>query len=544
MVSRGSPSLIEGWLVLPTRCTYLFTGGLVVDGTGEPARFADVVVDGERIIAVGANLLQAYIPDQLLNITGSIIAPGFIDLHTHSDVTALVNPKMESSVHQGVTTELVGNCGMSIGLVRDAPQFQRELSWLQRAGIDVNWADLGSFLRRVEDQGLAINLATLAGHGTIRVDVMGFSESSPTTQELAMMTDRLEVALADGAFGLSSGLEYLPGGYAKLDELCALADIAKNAGGFYASHIRDERDHLVSSVEEALAVGYRSKIPVQLSHHKVERRRNWGRIRETLGMMRTARENGLDVATDQYPYTAFMTGLAVILLPTWAQAGGGKAMAERLADPESRAKIAEHIIEDNPDWDQIRIGTARNRRDVQGLTLAALGRVDGASPLDAALNLLMVEEGMVLAAYFAMSEDDVEEIMRDPYTMIGSDGVSAAITGRLAEDHTHPRTFGTFPRILGEYVRRRGVLTIEEAIRRMTSLPASRMRVKDRGCIDSGYYADLVVFDPATIVDTATFDDPYQYPLGIQHVLVNGKLALTDGIQTEALAGKVLRRSA
>ncbi len=529
---------------MATHCDYLVVGGRVVDGSGGPARYADVAVTGDRLTAIGANLTSQYTASETFDITGRVVTPGFIDLHTHSDLTVLMNPRMESSIHQGVTTELVGNCGMSVGLLHSGAQFEMERRWIDRGGLQVDWTDMASFLKRIADTGVAINIGTLAGHGTIRKDILEFAERAPDAAELSGMLSRLQGALDAGAFGLSTGLEYLPGGYATLDEICALADITRDAGGFYASHIRDERDHLVASVDEALEVGRRSKIPVQLSHHKVERRRNWGTIKKTLSMMREARESGMDVSTDQYPYTAFMTGLAVILLPQWAQAGGGAAVAERLADPEERKKIAEHIVEDNPDWDQIRIGIASNRRDAQGLTLTALAARERTSPLDAALNLLIDEQGMVGAAYFAMSEDDVDTIMLDSFTSIGSDGVAASPVGLLTGDNIHPRTYGTFPRVLGEYVRRRELLPLEEAVRRMTSLPAERMRLKDRGLVEAGYFADLVVFDPDTIADVATFDNPHQFAAGIDHVFVNGSIAIRSGFQTEALTGRVLRRSA
>jgi N-acyl-D-amino-acid deacylase len=530
--------------MLTETCDYLFCGGLLVDGSGEAPRYADVAVTGDRVVAVGASIKQSYKAGKAFDIAGKVVSPGFIDLHTHSDISILLNPRMESSIHQGVTTEMVGNCGMSVGLMRAAPQFEQERRWTDRGGIKLDWSDMAGFLQRVETQGLAINIGTLAGHGTIRKDVLEFAERAPDASELIRMQARLQSALDHGAFGLSTGLEYLPGGYANLDEICALADLVKSVGGFYASHIRDERDHLISSVEEALAVGRRSGVPVQLSHHKVERRRNWGVVKTTLAMMRDARQSGMDVATDQYPYTAFMTGLAVILLPSWAQAGGGEEVIHRLKDAEARAKILEYIKEDAPEWDNIRIGIARNRREVQGLTLSALASRENKSPVDAALDLLIDEAGMVAAAYFAMSEDDVEEIMRDPYTMIGSDGVAASPEGILGEDNTHPRGYGTFPRVLGEYVRRRGVLPLEEAVRRMTSLPAGRMRLKDRGLVEPDYYADLVVFDPVQIIDTATFDHPHKFAAGIEQVMVNGRLAINDGVQTNALAGQIIRRPA
>jgi N-acyl-D-amino-acid deacylase len=519
---------------------FILRGGTVYDGLGGPGLLADVAVRGDSITAIGD--LSQESSGQIIDVTGLAVAPGFIDIHTHSDFSLLMNRPMRSSIAQGVTTELVGNCGTSIGLLTGSDVFTQERQWAERGGTVLDWSRMSEYLARVEDGGVACNIATLAGHGTIRKSVLGFDDRLPTAAELTQMQRILSDALADGAVGLSTGLEYLPGGYAKHDEIAALAAMARDAGGFYATHIRNEGDTLVESIQEALNVTEATGIPLQLSHHKSEGRTNWGKPQITLPMMARARASGLDVLTDQYPYTAFMTGLSVILLPRWVNDGTAEDTQARLCDPEACSLILAEINAQAWDWDTIQIGIARTRRETQGLTLTELGRQVGKSPAEAALDLLRDEECFVAAVHFAMSEADVEFILADPHTMIGSDGVTNDPASEMAEDKTHPRTYGTFPRVFAHYVRGREVLSLSEAIRRMTSLPAQRLRLTDRGILKVGAKADITVFNPLTIEDCATFADPHQYPAGIHHVLVNGRLAMQGGVQTDALSGKVLRR--
>ncbi|MBV9849097.1 MAG: D-aminoacylase [Armatimonadetes bacterium] len=518
----------------------LLTGGAAYDGTGAPPVPADIAITGDAITAVGPG--QGGPAGRTLDVTGLAVAPGFIDIHTHSDFSLLLNRPMRSSIAQGVTTEVVGNCGISVGLLQDAPMFAMEKRWAERGGGKIDWSRLAGYLRRVEDGGLACNVATLAGHGTIRKAVMDFENRPPTDDELRRMQQILSDALDDGAVGLSTGLEYLPGGYARVDEQAALARLVGEAGGFYATHLRNEGDTLIESVEEALAVAERAGVPLQLSHHKAEKKKNWGKPRVTLPMMLAARARGLDVLTDQYPYTAFMTGLSVILLPAWANDGTPADTVARLRDPAARARILTEMEKEDWDWDTIQVGVARNRRETQGLTLAELGLRESKPPAEAALDLMIDEEGWVSAVHFAMSEEDVQMVLRDPHTMIGSDGVANDPHSLLAEDKTHPRTYGTFPRVLARYVRDYEVISLAEAVRRMTTLPAQRLKLTDRGRLAVGMKADLTVFDPALIRDQATFDDPHRYPTGIRHVLVNGRLAIENGTQTDALSGRVLRR--
>lgn len=526
----------------PTTADYLITNGTVYDGAGGEPIQADLAIAGDTIVEIGPSLGTRYNAGRTIDASGLAVAPGFIDIHTHSDLSVLLNPRMESSIHQGVTTELVGNCGTSLALIGQDENFTMERRWAERGGVVIDWHGFADFYSRLESTGIAINIGSLAGHGTIRKGVMGFAERRPDANELARMQEIVARAMADGAFGLSTGLEYLPGGYAQLDEIAALAEVARDAGGFYASHIRNEGDTLVESIAEGLAVGERTGIPVQLSHHKSEGRKNWGKVRTTLGMMQKARDSGLDVLTDQYPYTAYMTGLTVILLPEWANAGSGEETIERLSDPAVRERVAAEVNADPPDWNNIVIGVARGRRDAQGLSLAELARREGKTPIESALDLIIDEKGWVGAAHFAMSEEDVEYVMRDPHTMIGSDAVASSPHGIMAEDRSHPRSYGTFARVLGLYVRERGVLPLAEAIRRMTSLPAQRLRLTDRGRLAAGMKADIAIFDTGRVEDLATFDEPHQFPRGVEYVLVNGRLAIDHGEQTDARAGRVIRR--
>ena len=518
----------------------ILTGGTLYDGLGGPGVRADIAVSGDAISAIGD--LSGEHAGQAMDVSGLAVAPGFIDIHTHSDFTLLINRPMRSAIAQGVTTEVVGNCGTSIGLVTLDDVFTQERRWAERGGTVLDWSRLSEYLARVEDGGIACNVLTLAGHGTIRKSVLGFEERPPTDAELAQMQRRLSDALADGAIGLSTGLEYLPGGYARHAEVAALAAVAREAGGFYATHIRNEGDALVESIQEALDVAEAVGIPLQLSHHKSEGRANWGKPQTTLPMMARARASGLDVLTDQYPYTAFMTGLSVILLPRWVNDGTAEDTLALLRDPAARVRMLAEINAAAWDWDTVQIGIARTRRDTQGLTLTELGRQAGKTPAEAALDLLSDEDGFVAAVHFAMSETDVEYILNDPHTMIGSDGVANDPASEMAQDKTHPRTYGTFPRVFAHYVRGREVLSVSEAVRRMTSLPASRLKLADRGVLEVGAKADLTVFNPLTIEDCATFADPHQFPAGIHHVLVNGRFAQQNGVQTDVLSGKILRR--
>jgi N-acyl-D-amino-acid deacylase len=524
-------------------------GGMVFDGTGAESIRADIGLIGDRIAAVG-DLTEAA-AGRVLCAEGLCVAPGFVDIHTHSDISVLYNPGQASSVAMGVTTQVTGNCALSVGLVTRDPAFEFEQRWLAPHGTRITWRRFDEFLRRVETQGVANNFVPLVGHGSLRKRVMGLAERAPDIAEMAALRRELEAALDAGAWGLSSGLEYVPSSYATIEELAELCRPVAECGGLYATHLRNEGDTLIEAVEEALAVATRASVPLQLSHHKAEGRANWGKVRTTLSMVAQARAQGLDVQLDQYPYPAFMTALSVQVLPLWAQRGTAEETVNRLRDPARRAAILAEIREAHPDWDDlspesvwqnIQVGVCRSRPELQGQCLAALAREAERNPLEYVLDLLIETDGYVSAVNFAIAEADIAEVMRFPWTAIGSDGVGTCPEGKGGADRVHPRSYGTFPRVLGRYARELGVLTEAQAIHKMTGLPAARLGLSDRGLLRPGFFADITLYDPATIGDRATFDAPHQFAAGIAYVLCNGRLILENGQPTGTLAGRVLRR--
>ena len=512
-------------------------GGTVIDGTGAPRRRADVAVRDGRIVAVGD--VGPAGGTRTLDATGRVVSPGFIDIHSHSDESVLVNSALESTLHQGVTLVVAGNCGGSsapaMGVAAD--ELDREL---ERMGLRRSWSSFGEYVDAVEASGTAINFSSLVGHGTLRMCVMGADDRAPTAGELAAMAALLAAALASGAMGLASGLIYPPSAYGTTDELAALCAVVREHGGLYASHIRNEGDELLAAVEENLEIGRRSGVRVQLSHHKASQQRNWGKVRESTALIERAQTSGVDVIADQYPYTASSTGLAVTI-PKWAHAGGAAALCVRLADPAVRLRIRDEYTETERRWDHIVIARARHEPDWSGRTVADLAAAAGRDPLEWACDALIAHDGAIDIIHHSMREDDVRYVMAKPWVCIGSDSRANAPYGPLSYGKPHPRSYGTFPRVLGHYAREQGLLTLEDAVRKMTSLTATRLGLTDRGVIREGAWADLVVFDPEEIVDVATYDDPHRYPRGIDQVIVNGAVAL-DHDETQAIRnGRFLR---
>ena len=521
----------------------LLRGGTVYSGLRGRSTNEDVGIHGDRIVYFGPTRAGADAvakAGRVIDVSGLIVCPGFIDIHTHSDLSVLYTPGMDSSLAQGVTTEIVGNCGFSVGLARTDDIFAAEQRGLARAGLTLSWNSLPGFWSRVEANGVAINIATLAGHGTLRKRAMGVAARPPDAGEMRQMQRDLADALDAGAVGLSSGLEYVPGMYAGIDEMTALARIAREAGGFYATHLRDEGDGLIPAVEEAIAVAEGAGVALQLSHHKAERPRNWGKVEQTLALVDAAQARGVDVLLDQYPYTAYQTGLQTIALPPWAAGGTPDALAATLRDPETRARVRAAM--DNLDWSAVEIAACPHHREYQGHSIAALAAARNQDARDWTLDLFAEGEAFTSAAHFALSEQDVERVMRDKRVMIGSDAVAFAPDGPASVERPHPRTYGTFARVLGHYVRERGLLSWRAAIRRMTSLPASRLGWRDRGILFPGYIADITVFDPQTIADTATFAAPHSLAVGVRYVFVGGQLAWADGAATGVRAGRILGR--
>lgn len=498
----------------------LITGGTVIDGTGGERYRADVAVRGDRIVRVSRAALPHEPAARVIDAEGKIVSPGFIDLHAHLD-PLLRLPAAESHVRQGVTTALGGPDGGSP-------------------------LPIGAHLDSAQSLGLGMNVAFLVGHNTIRRRVMGMADREPTAEELERMQELVAQAMGEGAFGLSTGLKYLPGAYSNTDEVVALARVAADSGGIYTSHMREEGLGLIDAVAETIEIGRRAEIPVVLTHHKVVGQPMWGASERTLAMVDSARAEGVDVMIDQYPYTATYTGITV-LVPAWAMAGGRDIFLERLEDPVLRDSIVDgivyNIVNDRGGNDLRRVQLARVSwmPELEGKTLADWAEMRGLRPTPetgAELVIEAVRLGGASAIYHVLDEGDVERIMRHPQTMIASDG---RLT-QPGEGHPHPRWYGTFPRVLGRYVRERGALTLEEAIRKMTSMPADRLGLEDRGRIAEGLAADLVIFDAEMVMDRSTFQMPHQYPDGIDYVVVNGAITVDAGEFQDVRAGRALRR--
>lgn len=487
-------------------------GGTLYDGTGAPGEQADLAVRGDRIVAVGDLGERGSVE---LHARGMAVAPGFIDVHSHDDYALLLHPEVPFKVLQGVTTDVVGNCGSGV-----AP-FEAGLVRFRRFHPEADpepWQGHAGYMARVTETGPSLNVAVLMGHGSIRRGAMGLAQRPPTAAELSAMRAWVREGVEAGAVGLSTGLVYEPGRYAETEEIVALARELGPLGGLYATHLRNEGAHLLDAVQEAIRIGEQAGVPVQISHHKASGRANWGRVRDSLALIETARAQGVDVTADQYPYTAGSTSLHALVqngaFTPNAPGGLGETPAESVV-----------------------IASAPRHRTYEGRTLAALAKDWDLTPGAAASRLLDEEGEALFVVLFSMDEADVQTVLRHPTTMIGSDGVPAVGA------KPHPRLYGTFPRVLGRYVRELGLLDLPTAIHRMTGLPAAKFRLEGRGILRAGAYADLVIFDPARITDRATYDEPLQAPEGIQAVYVNGVQVARDGLHTGARPGHVVRRT-
>lgn len=526
----------------------IIRGGTLIDGTGAPAVKADLAIEGTRI----AGLVKDYDAKSAstLDATGMIVCPGFVDIHSHSDFHLLGNPLAESKVHQGVTTELVGNCGGSaaplMGNAREAA-----IDHARNLLVDVDWTSMDEYLLRLNNIRTSVNVATLVGAETIRRCILGDADVQPTGDQLDQMKRLVADAMLQGAFGVSSGLIYAPGCYAKTEELVALASTAASLGGMYASHIRGEGKTLVRAVAEAIRIGRESHARVEVSHHKACGQSNWGLVRETIEMVQKARSEGIDVAFDVYPYTASRTSLDTIL-PPWAREGGKKGVLMRLRDARTRERIIKELETPSDSWEAIAaedgwdnivvvdFKTPGNKR-FENSSLLEIAKMVGKRPVDAALDIIAEEDLQVKAIFHEISEADVITVIGNTLSSIGSDGSAEAPYGPTGESATHPRSYGTFPRVLRRYALEKNVFTLEEAIRKMTSWPAERIGLEGRGILAKGMAADIVVFDERTIRDGATFEDSHKYPEGIRAVFVNGALTVDNGEHTKERAGQVLR---
>ena len=546
--ATGGLTLVPGWALEPRwrsrqrAANWVLRGATVYDGTGRPPVRADVAIAGDRIEAVGPRLSAA--GAQEVDLRSFALAPGFIDIHSHSDLVLLVDAKAQSKIRQGVTTEVVGQDGGSVGPWGDAQFQETRDSYRSRYGVDIDFRDLAGYFARLKKQGPAVNVASMVGHGTLHSYAVGASGRPATEAERARMTALVADALKAGACGVSSGLEYLPGVFADLDELAAVAAPLKGTGLPYATHMRNEDDQSFAAIEETLNVGRKSGAAVHVSHIKAQGERNWWKAPLMLELFERARAGGLDVTYDCYPYVAYATGLSN-MFPVWAREGGTDAFLARLKDPAQGERIKAQVLDkvnQLGNWDAVQISNTGS----DGLAWARgkrLGRLAAERNHDPYELLLMIVEqdrnrsGMV---GFGMSEDDVARFLAHPLGMICSDGSALTTEGALARGTPHPRNYGTFPRVLGRYCRERKVLPLEAAIHKMTAQPAARLKLAGRGTIAPGAFADLVVFDPGRVADQATFEQPHQYPVGMPHVMVNGQWVLRDDAHTGATPGHVV----
>ena len=529
-------------------CDLLLKGGTLVDGTGAKARLADIAVRRGRVAAVGQ--LSDWEATTLLDVRGLVVAPGFIDMHSHSDLALLINPKAESKLRQGVTTEVIGMCGFSPAPCPPARKQQiRDTfgAWAQHQDVAWNWGTFGEYIGALRARPASVNVVPVVGHGIIRTAAMGEANRAPSEAELVRMRDAARQAMEEGAAGLSTGLVYAPGMWAETEEIIALAKAIAPLKGIYFSHIRGEADGLLASIGEATRIGREAGVPVQIAHLKSEGRDNWGKSQAALEAIEEARRSGVEVSYDVYPYTAWNTGMAQ-LLPAWAREGGIEAMVRRLQYPEDRVRLRKELaaaaVADPGRWERRLIASVESEanRAYQGMTLAQIAEQRNMQPEDVVLDLLAEEQGQVSMVGFGMDDGDVKQIIAHPVAMIGSDAAAVAPYGPLGLGHPHPRTYGTFPRVLGHYVREEKVVSLEDAVAKMTSRPAAKLGLADRGRLAEGTAADIVVFDRDDIADRATYQEPHQYPVGINYVIVNGVVELEGETHYDRRPGRALAR--
>ncbi|MFQ6052760.1 MAG: amidohydrolase family protein [Candidatus Bathyarchaeia archaeon] len=516
----------------------IIKGGRVVDGAGNQWYRSDVAVAGGRIAAIGKLGSDA---ERVIDAAGLVVAPGFIDTHSHSDLMLMAEPEARQKIMQGVTTEVVGQDGLGEAPLRDdvVDDWRRYLSGLNGdPDIEWSWRSFAGYLERLEAARPATNVASLVGHGNLRLLAMGMENRRPTSRELGEMKGLLAEAMGQGAFGLSTGLIYPPCVYADAGELMELCRVGASFGGIFVVHMRDEGDRLLESIDEVAAVGREAGVSVHISHFKVSGDGNWGRAAEAVERVERARREGVEVTVDQYPYTAGSTFLSS-LLPAWTHEGGTARMLERLRDEATRGRIVADMMASGrvrgTGWSRILVTSVKTEgnKGFEGRSVEEIAEARGQTPVDAVLDIILEEENAATMVSFSMSEEDVRTIMRSPFQMVCTDGI---VLGR-----PHPRAYGSFPRVLGRYVRD-GVLRLEEAVRKMTSLPAQTFGLRRRGLLRPGMWADIAIFDPDSILDRATYKDPIRFPAGVEYVIVNGEVTVEGGEHTGTRAGRVLRR--
>lgn len=526
----------------------LIKNGRIVDGSGRAAYIGDLAINGSRIAKIGK--LSNATAARTIDASGLVVAPGFIDMLGQSEAYLLIDPRAMSKVMMGVTTEVTGE-GESIAPINER-QIKEQEDFLRRFNLTIDWRTLDQYFKRLERQGSGVNLATFVGATQVREYVIGYDDRPPTAEELEQMKKLVADAMREGAVGLSTSLQYVPARFAKTDEIVELAKVARQYGGIYATHQRSEANALDESLKEVFEIGRRAQIPVEIWHLKTAYKKNWGRMPEVLNRIKTARTQGLDITADIYPYIAGSTALSACL-PPWALEGGVEKMLARLRDPSTRERLKREISTDSRDWENIYLGSGgasgvlisavvnRELDSMQGKRVSEIADEQKKDPLDAIFDLLLADNGQVSAIYFMMSEADMRAAMQAPFVNFCTDSGARATDGPLAGSKSHPRGWGSYPRILGRYVREEKLLTLENAIHKMTGGPAARVGIRDRGLLKQGLFADVTVFDPNRVIDRATFENPNQHPDGIEYVIVNGRIAVDKGQRTLVNAGQVVR---
>jgi N-acyl-D-amino-acid deacylase len=526
----------------------LIKNGRIVDGSGRPGYVADLAIKSDRIAQIGK--LTNATATRVIDARGLVVAPGFIDMLGQSETYLLIDPRAMSKVMMGVTTEVTGE-GESIAPINQR-QIQEQEDFLKRFNLTIDWETLDQYFKRLERQKSGVNLATFVGATQVREYVIGFDDRPPTAAELEQMKQLVAQAMRDGALGLSTSLQYVPARFAKTDEIVELAKVARQFGGIYATHQRSEANALDQSLAEVFQIARQAQIPVEIWHLKTAYKKNWGRMPEVLQKIRRAQSDGLDITADIYPYIAGSTSLSACL-PPWALEGGVEKVLARLRDPETRKRLKREISADASDWENIYLGSGgpggvlvsavvnRELDSMQGKRISQIAEEQKKDPLDALFDLLLADRAQTSAIYFMMTEADMNAAMRAPFVSFCTDSGARATDGPLAGSKSHPRGWGSYPRILGHYVRERKLLSLESAIHKMTGAPAARVGMHDRGLLKAGLFADITIFDQARVIDRATFEMPNEYPEGIQYVLVNGQIAVDAGQRTPVLAGQVVR---
>ena len=523
----------------------LITGGSVLNGEGAPAVRADVGIRGGRIAAIGD--LGTAAAARRIEATGLTVAPGFIDIHNHSDYTILAEPKSESMIRQGVSTMVLGE-SRSAGPIKAGAEEARA----RADGVTADWTTLGGYFAKLEQQHMSTNIASYVGEEQVWTYVKGYGQSTATPQELDEMKRLIAAAMEEGAMGLSTALLQPPSSFATTANLIELARTAKQYGGIYSSHIRDEGEGVFRAIDEAIQVGKGARIPVDIIHMKIAHKKLWGRANEIIAMVQKARDEGFDIRANVYPYTAGQNNLSSIV-PPWAHDGGREKLLERLKDPSARKRMRGEVMNGLPNWYNHYLATGdgwagmilvmlkhERNKPFQGKRMSELIAARGGHPADVLFDVLLEEGGSVPTVFFHHSEPDMQLIMKQPWTSIGSDGSAVSPDGPTGRTHPHPRYYGTFPRVLGRYVRESKVITLPEAVKKMTSMNADKLGIADRGRLKEGLAADVTVFDQDRVLDRATFEQPHQFPVGIKYVLVNGVVTVDNEQHTGALAGRVL----